>query len=323
MTGDLVPLDSTAGPLTWLPHPLQQAWFGDKISVATREAYLRDGWHWYAWCRDHGINPSQATPGAARAWIDDQRTGAWHPPGVRRRHDRPDGENTIARRVSSLSRLYQVLRGEGVTTADPLANVTRPKTQPAADNRVLGVDARTMKRLLAAADKHSPRMAAMIWLLTEVGLRISEALDADVEHLADLRGHRTITVVGKGRKRRTVTIPPDAWHRVDAYLDGRTEGPLFLTEAGDRRWVRTDAYRAIRRFGNRHGVRLHPHKLRHTNGTLSADAGESIDRIAANLGHANLNTTRIYLAARDRVDQSSNYGVARLLAATPLTEEEE
>lgn len=325
MTGALIPLDATVGPLTWLPHPLQKAMFGDKVSVATREAYMRDGWHWVSWCREHGVNPLTATPGAARAWIDDQRTGAWHPPQVRRRGTGADSEATIARRVSSLSRLYAVLRGEGQTTADPLANVTRPKVVQS-ERRVLGLDARTARRLLAAADAHSPRMAALVWLLTEVGLRISEALGADVDALGEERGHRTITVVGKGRKERIVTIPPDAWHRLATYLAGRAEGPLFLAEGSElKRWDRTDAYRALRRLGRRSRIdlRLHPHKLRHTNGTLAADAGESIDRIAANLGHANLNTTRIYLAARDRVDLSSNYGVGRLLAETPLTDEPE
>lgn len=314
-------IDASAGPLTWLPHPIQQAWFGDKISLSTREAYMRDGWHWITWCRDHNVDPLTATPGAARAWIDDQRAASWHPPGVRRRHAGADGEATIARRVSSLSRLYTVLRGEAVTTADPLANVDRPRNPAPSDARVLGLDARTTVRLLAAADRHSQRMAALLWLLTSAGLRITEALAADVDTLALVRGHRTITVVGKGRRTRTVAIPPDAWHRLEAYVDGRTAGPLFLTEARDRRWHRADAYRAVRRLGGRAGIdRLHPHVMRHTAATLALDAGESVDTVQDLLGHASPQTTMRYRAARDRVERSASYGVARLLAATTSTE---
>lgn len=311
-------IDATAGPLTWLPHPIQQAWFGDKVSLSTREAYLRDGWHWITWCRDHQIDPLAATPGAARAWIDDQRAGAWYPPAVRRRSADPDMEATIARRVSSLSRLYVVLRGEGVTTADPLANVDRPQNPQSSDARILGLDAVTTVRLLAAADTHSLRMAALMWLLTETGLRISEALGADVESLDFVRGHRTITVVGKGRKTRTVAIPPDAWHRVDVYLAGRTSGPLLRTEGEDARWHRSDAYRAVRRLGSRIGIVLHPHVLRHTAATLALDSGEDIDTVQDLLGHASPQTTMLYRSARDRVERSASYGVARLLASTPV-----
>jgi site-specific recombinase XerD len=314
-------VDPLAGPLTWLPHPIQQAWFGDKVSLATREAYLRDGWHWIMWCRDHNVDPLTATPGATRAWIDDQRQGAWYPPAVRRRTAEPDGEATIARRVSSLSRLYTVLRGEGVTTADPLANVDRPQNPQASDARILGLDVRATVRLLAAADAHSPRMAALLWLLASAGLRISEALGATLDSLALVRGHRTITVTGKGRKNRTVAVPPDAWHRLEAYLDGRTAGPLFLTEGGDERWHRADAYRAIRRLGIRSGLPgLHPHVLRHTAATLALDSGESVDIVQDMLGHASPSTTMRYRAARDRVERSASYGVARLLAAMPTTE---
>lgn len=312
-------IDAMAGPLTWLPHPIQQAWFGDKISLSTREAYLRDGWHWITWCHDHQIDPLAATPGATRAWIDDQRKGAWYPPTVRRRTTSPDGEATIARRVSSVSRLYLVLRGEGVTTADPLANVDRPRNPQPSDARILGLDAPTTVRLLAAADAHSPRMAALLWLLTAAGLRISEALGCDVDAIAIVRGHYTITVVGKGRKTRTVAVPPDASYRIETYLSGRTVGPLFQVEGGGERWHRGDAYRAVRRLGIRVGLpNLHPHVLRHTTATLALDAGEPLDTVQDLLGHASPQTTTLYRAARDRVERSASYGVARLLASTPV-----
>lgn len=316
----LVPVGQ-AGPLTWLPHELAQAWFGDKVSVETREAYLRDGWHWMTWCAAHNVDPLTATPGAVRAWIDDQRTGRWFPPRVQRRRPGPDVEATIARRVSVLSRLYEVMRGEGATTVDPLANVTRPRVDGPDDARVLGLDARTARRLLAAADAHSPRMAALVWLLVGNALRVSEALGLDVADLSDVRGHRTARVMGKGRRVRTATMPPDVWHRVDTYLAGRTDGPVFTVEGGSARWHRVHAWRALRRLGVRVGLPgLHPHQLRHTSVTFALDAGEPLDRVADFAGHASVKTTMRYRAARDRVDASPAYGVARLLADTPLAD---
>jgi hypothetical protein len=59
-------VDASARRLTWLPHQIQQAWFGDKVSLSSRAAYLRDGRHWVSWCRDHDVNPLAATPARGR-----------------------------------------------------------------------------------------------------------------------------------------------------------------------------------------------------------------------------------------------------------------
>lgn len=68
-------------------------------------------------------------------------------------------------------------------------------------------------------------------LLLFNGLRISEALGATVGDLSYERGHRTLTVVGKGGKRRLVPLAPPTVAALDAYLGERTSGPLFKTEA--------------------------------------------------------------------------------------------
>lgn len=320
---DLVPADR--GPLTWLPRTYQLAWFGDKIerSPATCEGYMRDGWHWITWCHEHGVVPLEATPAAARAWIAHQRTGEWRPPGVRVRSAGGDAEATIARRVSSIANLYRALRGEGVTTADPLANVTRPRAEAPSDAHVLGLDARETARLLKAADKHSPRMSALLWLLVECGLRISEALGADIATLEVVRGHRTITVLGKGRRRRTVVIPPSAWVRLEAYLGGRESGAIFLTEGAVGRWSRQDAWSAMRNLGRRVGIsRMHPHRTRHTCATLMLESGAPLDRVATVLGHSDIQTTRRYVRARERLDTSPTYGLAALITAAVDSDED-
>jgi hypothetical protein len=40
-----------------------------------------------------------------------------------------------------------------------------------------------------------------------VGLRVSEALNIDIEHLGPERGHRTVTVLGKGSKLAVIPLP--------------------------------------------------------------------------------------------------------------------
>jgi hypothetical protein len=60
--------------------------------------------------------------------------------------------------------------------------------------------------LLVAAGPGPPAEHALISLLALNGLRVSEAADADIEHLGLERSHRTLTSTRKGGK--VATIPP-------------------------------------------------------------------------------------------------------------------
>ena len=57
----------------------------------------------------------------------------------------------------------------------------------------------------AAAGATDHALACLLGLL---GLRVSEALNIDIEHLALERGHRTVTVLGKGSKLAVIPLPP-------------------------------------------------------------------------------------------------------------------
>ena len=54
--------------------------------------------------------------------------------------------------------------------------------------------------------------------------------------------------------------------------------------------------RLLADLGRRAGVEVMPHILRHSFAKNLIDAGVSMEKVAALLGHANLNTTRIYIA---------------------------
>jgi integrase/recombinase XerC len=57
---------------------------------------------------------------------------------------------------------------------------------------------------------------------------------------------------------------------------------------------------AIAELGRRAGLEVTPHTLRHTFAKNLMDARQDITRVAALMGHANLNTTRIYTAPGER-----------------------
>jgi len=69
--------------------------------------------------------------------------------------------------------------------------------------------------LLVAAGLGAPNEHAVISLLAINGLRISEALGADIEVFELDRGHRTLTILRKGDKTVTIPLAPRTARAID------------------------------------------------------------------------------------------------------------
>jgi integrase/recombinase XerD len=104
--------------------------------------------------------------------------------------------STVARRLSTLGSFYRYCHVEGILERNPAANVRRPKVD--VKSRTLGLDRNELGGLLVQAGLGSARDHALISLLALNGLRISEALGADIESIGMDRGHRTMAIVRKG-----------------------------------------------------------------------------------------------------------------------------
>lgn len=149
------------------------------------------------------------------------------------------------------------------------------------------------------------------------GLRISEALGADVTDLGSSRGHRTLTVLGKGGGRAVVALAPVTVAALETYLDGRIDGPLFVTSTG-RRLDRATAFRMVRRLAAAAGLdkaqTLGLHSLRHTFVTAALDAGVPLHIVQDAARHADPRTTRRYDRARHNLDNHATYAVAAYMS---------
>lgn len=240
-------------------------------------------------------------PGDVTAWMGELRAAG-------------RAEATLARRVSAVCSFYRWARHEGITDARP-----EPfrRLRPNRDAGItLGLDPGQVHAVFDAALSRgdTERNYAFVALLVFCGLRVSEALGADVDDLGSARGHRVISVIGKGDKPRTVPMPPAVVDALGLYVADRADGPVFVTGTG-RRWARRDAWETVVRIGTRAGVdKLHPHTFRHTAVTLMLDAGAPLDRVQTAVGHASPATTMAYARTRDRLDQSPVYDLARYLA---------
>ena len=150
----------------------------------------------------------------------------------------------------------------------------RPKV--GSDTQSTGLAREELAALIAAARNDGLRTHALVLLLALNGLRISEALGADVSDLDVERGHRLLRITRKGGKKSTIPLAPRTSDALDAYLGGRNTGALFSTSTGAR-LDQPAVWRTLRRLAAvavpAKATSLHPHDLRHAFVTLSLDAG--------------------------------------------------
>ena len=113
--------------------------------------------------------------------------------------------STIGRRSSTLSSFYRHSQTEDTLDKNPALNVRRPKVHD--ESRTLGLDRNELGALLVQAGLGDLRDGALVTLHALNGLRISEALNADIDDLSTNRGHRTLAIVRNGSSsRRCVTL---------------------------------------------------------------------------------------------------------------------
>jgi len=132
------------------------------------------------------------------------------------------------------------------------------------ESHAVALDRNELGALLVAAGLGPPTEHALISLLALNGLRVSESTGADIEHLGQERGHRTLTITRKGGKVVTIPLAPRTARAINLAVGERTDGPVFLAADG-RRLARHGAGRIVRKTARRAGIgkAVTPHTLRH------------------------------------------------------------
>ena len=133
----------------------------------------------------------------------------------------------------------------------PAAHVRRPRLDY--ESHAVGLDRNEVGAILVAAGLAGPAEHALIFLLALNGLRVSEAVGADIEALSVQRGHRTLAIVRKGGKKTVVPLAPRTARAIDLTVGERCHGPIFATATGHR-LDRHAAGRIVRRIANRAGL---------------------------------------------------------------------
>lgn len=259
----------------------------------TVRAYLSDLRSLFEYAASEGVTDLPGLElGTLRRWLGAQSQG-----GISRA--------TLARRSATARSFTTWAMREELIETDPALRLRAPKAEQSLPGVLQSQQlVRLLNSLAEAAADGSPvpvRNRAMVELLYATGLRVGELAALDVDDLNPDR--RTLRVVGKGNKERTVpygvpaALAVDDWfRRARPLLATRHSGQaLFLGARGnrvDQRQVRSVVNALFEALGDTSATG--PHALRHSAATHLLDGGADLRAVQEILGHSSLATTQIY-----------------------------
>lgn len=189
-------------------------------------------------------------------------------------------------------------------------------------NREFERQVREARGFVARRDALWERAAFL--LLWQSAMRLGEVEELRLEDL-DLPGRKLTVRQGKGMKDRVVFLTDATCRALMEYLPVRGAGVTDHVFLYRNRALRKDLIHSrIKAAGDRVGVKVSPHQLRHTCATQLLNAGCRVTSIQKLLGHTRLNSTMIYARVHDRTVANDYYAAMQeveqrlLLLEAPL-----
>ena len=318
-TPTLIPPPLQTPAATGVPSPMAEAvsaWLTRSPSAETRSAYARELGQFL---RDAGIPDG--------AWDELTRVRPAHVAAWRDRLLAAGLTNTaVGRKLSVVRSLFGYLRAYGYAGPNPAD--TRYVAAPSVprDGKTVGLTPEDCRRLLDAPPADTPegvRDRALLAVLAYTGCRVGEVCRLRVEDYKASGGHKVLEVRGKGGKERRVPLHPEAFERLDAWLDvsavrdqtGALFRPVASARGGGadgfkgssltRRAVQYLVARYVRRLGLDSNVTVHSFRV--TALTTARERGADIVDLQDFAGHADPRTTLGYIRNRDRLSRSPAY----------------
>jgi site-specific recombinase XerD len=211
------------------------------------------------WLNAQGLpaDLSNLTRDNVLGWLDELR-------------ERGQATGTIRTRWGGLRRFVNWLVAEDIMSKDPLAGISVDKPEPPPVPVFTDEELTALVGACRGKSFNDLRDAAVIRLLIDCGLRVSELTGIDMEDL-DLDGE-SVEVTGKGSRVRMAYFGSKTGFALDRYLRERrghrhaADPALFLGERG--RFTPDGVGERLKIRADRAGLDsrlVHPHRFRHTN----------------------------------------------------------
>lgn len=269
---------------------LEEAWLRELDSPNTRAAYRSDLLAFGKWCAQRGAIPLAA---------DTTTLVAFHAA----RQEAGDSASTIRRKWSALSSFYDFAVRSEAAAHNPALGTDRPRVTAGAPSPTMRLTPQAVESYRSLAAALDPRLEALVALLVNDGLKVSEALALDIDDVRGRHPATTIVVRRRGQQKR-VEIDAATARAVRRCAAGRRAGPLFTNSRSSasgqpERLTRFGADHLIRQLSaDDDGERVTANALRRYHITQHAHA-TSLDESRDRAGLADVRSVRRYLIQHD------------------------
>lgn len=209
---------------------------------------------------------------------------------------------TLNNKLRNLSSFFEWMCDEEYILRNPCRGIPAIRVTRKVKKAFTGED---LEKMRDGAD--NLRDKALQYFLDSTGCRISEAVSVNRDDL-DFASRSLIVYGSKGKAEREVLFTEECAYHIKMYLESRTDDceALFVTRhSPHRRLAAAGAQKALRAIGRRVGVKANAHRFRRTMITRCSRRGMPMGEIQRLAGHANPQTTQIYIDMDNRTVRSS------------------
>ncbi|RME61064.1 hypothetical protein D6779_00785 [Candidatus Parcubacteria bacterium] len=214
---------------------------------------------------------------------------------------------------SALSSFFDYLHYEDIVDENPVSQLVAKQKKAGRGGRkkvrlppVLSES--EIESLMMMLDMDNSRYGlkrrAMVGLLLDTGMRVSEMLSLAVSDANCLLEGHAVTIIGKGNKERRIPYLGHYAETLSAYLEIISlpeNAPLFPDRINKERPMgRSSVYLAINKALRQAGIakpQKGPHLLRHTAASIMLKEGNTTVEVRDALGHSSTAITETYLHA--------------------------
>ncbi len=237
-------------------HELEQfrEYLSDRVQPGTVGVYINALQMWFA-----SNNGGVLTAVSAQAYVDSLAKAGKSP-------------STVSTRAHAIMRYFR-WKGQDVRLDCPTIRIGEPEYLSMDELRIV-IEAST-----------SVLERTLVVVLFDTAVRISELLNLKLSDID--RDNKLIGVTRKGGRLEMVNISEKALSQLDVWLRARKFKSKMVFSGFDY----YDAWRLVKKLGEKTGIKMHPHIFRHSRAIQMLLNGATLHDVQLHLGHASIITT--------------------------------
>ncbi len=200
---------------------------------------------------------------------------------------------SISRKINSIKSFFNYIQTNGLITDNPATDVTHPKYDIKPPRLLNKIEYRALRDVC----KDDARMAAIVELLLQTGMRISELANLKLQDVDRESNQFTIRAF-ESHPERLIPFNQPAKEALERYLTIRPKSSndsIFITKTGNTFLIRNIRSNLDRYFHIAGIQNAKVNDLRHTFIAQQLTSGSPLVYISKLVGHKRLSTTEKYL----------------------------